>query len=77
MDECMRTWAKKDGDTAVINSCGNDATCKELKDKCDDVKDGDCAVGCCDSDLCNASSPVSFSMFLMTICSALSLALLK
>ena len=44
MDKCMRTWAKKDGDTVVITSCGNDATCKVLKQKCDDSKDGDCAV---------------------------------
>jgi len=77
MDKCMRTWVKKDSDTLVVNSCGNDAECKELKEKCDDAKDGECAVGCCDSDLCNAGSSVSFSVFLMTVCSALGLALLK
>ncbi|KAL9968468.1 hypothetical protein ACROYT_G026846 [Oculina patagonica] len=75
---CMRTWAKNDdGDTAVVQSCGTDATCKTLKDKCDEVTEGKCAVGCCDTDLCNAGSPVSFSMFLMTVCAALGLALLK
>ena len=77
MDKCMRTWAKKDDATAVVQSCGNDATCKALKEKCDEVTDGKCAVGCCDTDLCNGGSPVSFSVFLMTVCSALGLALLK
>lgn len=77
MDKCMRTWAKKDGDTVVITSCGNEATCKVLKKKCDDSKDGDCAVSCCDTDLCNAGSSVSFSVLLMTVCSVLGLALLK
>lgn len=77
MDKCMRTWTKKDGDTVVIASCGNEATCKVLKKKCDDSKDGDCAVSCCDTDLCNAGSSVSFSVLLMTVCSVLGLALLK
>ncbi len=75
-DKCMRTWAKKDSNTAVVQSCSNDAACTTTKDACDNG-DGDCAVGCCDSDLCNAGSPVSFSVFLMTVCSALGLALLK
>ena len=76
-DKCMRTWAEKDGDTAVVQSCGTDATCTLLKDKCKEVKDGKCAIGCCDTDLCNTGSPVSFNVFLMTVCSALGLALLK
>ncbi|KAL9953716.1 hypothetical protein ACROYT_G041172 [Oculina patagonica] len=75
---CTRTWAKDDdGNTAVVQSCGTDATCKLLKDKCDEVAVGECAIGCCDTDLCNAGSSVSFSVFLMTICSILGLALLK
>jgi len=75
LDRCMRLW-NKDGDAkAVINSCSNELLCKIAKDaKCD--KD-DCAAGCCDTDLCNAGSPVSFSVFLMTVCTALGLALLK
>ena len=76
MDQCMRTWAKKGDATAVVNNCANEATCKAAKDVCD-KSDDDCAVGCCDSDLCNAGAPVSFSVFLMTVCSALGLALLK
>ena len=77
MDKCIRIWSKKDGDTGVINSCSNEALCKSFKDKCDESTEGDCAVGCCDTDLCNAGSPVSFSMILMTVCSALGLALVK
>ena len=77
MDECTRTWAKKDDVTVVANSCGNEETCKELKKICDDAKGGKCAVGCCDTDLCNAGSPVSFSVFLMTVSAALGLALLN
>jgi len=74
MDKCMRTWAKVNDVTAVVNSCSNEATCKSNEDaKCD----GKCAVGCCDTDLCNVGSPVSFSVFLMTVCSALGLVLLK
>ena len=71
----MRIWAKKDDDTLVVNSCSNEALCETAEDaKCDADK---CAVGCCDTDLCNAGSPISFSVFLMTVCSALGLALLK
>ena len=75
MDRCMRVWAKKGDTTAVVNSCSNESLCKTAEDaKCDVDK---CAVGCCDTDLCNAGSPVSFSMFLMTVCCTLGLALLK
>ncbi|XP_078377340.1 uncharacterized protein LOC144660559 isoform X3 [Oculina patagonica] len=77
MDKCMRTWAKKDDATAVVNSCSNDASCKAAQDVCDKSSDGECAVGCCDTDLCNAGSHISFSVFLMTVCAALGLALLK
>ena len=75
MDTCMSTWIKKDDKTTVINSCGNDSLCKAAEDtKCDADK---CAMNCCDTNLCNAGSPVSFSVFLMTVCCALGLALLK
>ena len=74
MDKCMRTWTKVNDVKEVINSCSNEDICKTYEDaKCD----GNCAVGCCDTDLCNAGSPVSFSVFLMTVCSALGLVLLK
>ena len=75
-DKCMRTWAKQGDVTAVGQSCTNDAGCKAAEAVCDKAG-GDCKVGCCDTDLCNAGSPVAFSMFLMTVCSALGLALLK
>lgn len=74
---CIRVWGKKDDKTTVYESCGTEALCEAAKKDCDDVKDGKCAVGCCDSDYCNAGSSVSFSVFLMTISSALGLALLK
>ena len=74
-DRCMRVWGKKDGKILIANTCSNQALCEAAEDaKCEGDK---CAVGCCDSDLCNAASPISFSVFLMTICSALGLALLK
>ena len=76
MDKCMRTWMKKSDVKAVVNSCTNEAGCKAAEAVCDKA-DFDCKVGCCDTDLCNAGSPVSFSMFLMTVCSALGLVLLK
>ena len=75
MDRCIRAWARKGDGTGVVNSCSNELLCKANEDtKCDVDK---CAVGCCDTDLCNASSPVSFSAFLMTVCCTLGLALLK
>lgn len=52
------------------------AECKELKGDWDKIKEGKCAFGCFDKDLCNAGSRVSFSGPL-AICLALSLVLLK
>ena len=75
-DRCLRTWVKKDGAKGVTNSCSSEAGCKAAEEICDKA-DYDCKVGCCDEDLCNAGSPVSFSVFLTTVCSALGLALLK
>ncbi|KAL9968467.1 hypothetical protein ACROYT_G026845 [Oculina patagonica] len=81
-DRCMRTWLKKGDATGVANSCSSESVCKSTKEACD-KKEGivfkevdKCAVGCCDTDLCNAGSPVSFNVFLMTVCAALGLALL-
>ena len=75
-DRCMRKWYKTGDAKAVINSCSSESLCKIAEDaKCGDMDD--CAFGCCDTDLCNAGSPVSFSVLLMTVCAALGLALLK
>ena len=79
MDRCMRISKENetmetDDARAVANSCTNEAGCKLAEEICDEA---DCKVGCCDTDLCNAGSPVSFSVFLMTVYSALGLALLK
>ena len=77
--ECMRTWVKKDNHnvTKVQNSCSDSSTCEEIKKSCDEFKDGKCAVGCCDSDYCNAGSSYSSSVILMIVTSALGLALLN
>jgi len=75
LDTCARTWGKSGDVTAVVNYCTTEALCKAAQDaKCEG---DDCAVGCCDTDLCNAGSPVSFSVFLMSACCVLGLALLK
>nr|XP_058973722.1 uncharacterized protein LOC131800060 [Pocillopora verrucosa] len=75
--ECIRTWVKKDNHTVTIvdNFCSS--TCEEIKKACDAFKDGKCAVGCCDSDYCNAGSVYSSSVILMIVTSALGLALLN
>ena len=72
--ECIRIWAKKDNKVHVGNSCGD---CEDIKKGCDELKDVKCAVGCCDSDYCNAGSSYSSSVILMIITSALGLALLN
>ena len=71
----MKTWAKKDGITAVASSCATTAVCDAAKKACDNVKDGQCTVSCCETDECNANSAGSPSkrkihMFLTesTIC---------
>ena len=75
-DQCIRAWGQVDDKTSIANTCGSDALCKTAKDLCDAAKEGKCAVGCCDTDLCNVGSAASFSVVLMTVCSALGLALL-
>ena len=78
MDRCMRIWTKKDDTTTVDSSCSTESSCKDAEKVADDdCKADKCAVGCCDTDLCNAGWPVSFSVFLMTVCCTLGLALLK
>ena len=75
--ECIRVWSKKDDVTSVANYCGDSSTCEKLKKTCDEIKEGKCAVGCCDSDYCNVGSSYSASVILMTVTSALGLALLN
>ena len=55
MDRCMRTWAKKDDITALATSCATKAGCDAAKNVCDNFKDGQCTVSCCDTDECNGS----------------------
>ena len=75
-DKCIRTFLEKDGQTAVTNDCTNQLGCDLAQTVCDNVKDVTCKVGCCDEDECNLGSHVSFNVFLLTVCSALGLALL-
>ncbi|XP_078371223.1 uncharacterized protein LOC144654863 isoform X1 [Oculina patagonica] len=56
MDRCLTTWAKQDGKTALTNSCASKSTCDTVKKVCDNYKDGQCTVSCCDTDECNAGS---------------------
>lgn len=74
-DRCLRKWIKKDDKTAVMNACATQNTCDVEKKACDEIS-GDCAVGCCESDECNAGSTVTFSAVLITMCSVLGPALM-
>ena len=80
-DRCGRGWSKKDEENAVGNSCANEVICDAAEKLCekykDTLKDYKCGVGCCSSDGCNASSPVTFSFFLLIVSSVLGLALMK
>ncbi|XP_078355351.1 uncharacterized protein LOC144639965, partial [Oculina patagonica] len=53
-DRCMRTWAKQNDSTTVVNSCASEALCDTAKKACNSFTDGQCAVSCCESDGCNA-----------------------
>ena len=76
-NQCIRAWNEMDDKITFISQCGTEAKCKERKDACDKSGEGKCAISCCDTDLCNAGSPVSFNVFLVAVCSTLGLALLK
>ena len=79
----MRMWESEGFKTAVLIYCSSSTICSAIEEACDDddddlnVKVGKCLVGCCDSDYCNAGSSFSFGVILMTVTSALGLALLK
>ena len=76
-DKCFRTFLEKDGTTLVTNDCTNQFGCNLAQSVCDNYADDiTCKVGCCDEDACNVGSPVSFNVILLTVCSALGLALL-
>ena len=75
-DKCLRLFLKKDRSTAVVNACTNQAGCVLLEAFCDNVDDLTCKVGCCGKDACNVGSHVSFNVILLTVSSALGLALL-
>ena len=79
--QCMRVFRKKDSATLVENSCTDQVGCNTAIIRCgeyDDDRGVTCKVGCCKEDECNVGSLVSFNVFLymLTVCSALGLALL-
>jgi len=74
--KCVRSFAKKDSASFVWNSCSNQLDCYRKIINCGLYNDVTCKVSCCDEDGCNMGSHVSFSVFLLTACSALGLALL-
>ena len=75
-DRCMRTKSEALGIKAVSTSCATQDTCSASESACD--KTETCKdVVCCDTDNCNAGSAVSFSVFLVAICYAVGLALMK
>lgn len=80
LDKCGRVWIKTKSTTIVKNSCTNTFDCelqsKSICDRLDDLDDTECAWDCCDTDACNAGSPVSFSAFLLTVSSIQGLALM-
>lgn len=77
---CSRLWKKTDTNTTVFSECSNVEDCEAVKRGCDDFKDKfdnyDCAIGCCDTDACNAGSAVSTSVFLLIVSSVVGLALM-
>ena len=68
LNMCMRGYSIKDtdGKKTISRACGNKVICEALKEGCKKAKEdktlSDCAVGCCDTDLCNAGSAPSFSV---------------
>ena len=75
-DKCMRSFLKKDSVTLVRNTCSNQASCKSAITDCGEYDGATCKVSCCDEDECNVGSHVSFNVILLTVCSALGLALM-
>ena len=75
---CMKGYQKdNDGKETIARFCSNEDTCESAKEQCkkakEDKKLADCAVGCCDTDLCNAGSAPSFSVLVITLCALFSL----
>ena len=75
-DKCMRSFLQKDGATYVSNECANQMDCNLGIISCGRYDDVTCKVSCCDEDECNVGSHVSFNVILLTVCSALGLALM-
>ena len=65
------------GKEIIERACANKVICEKAKEACKKAKEEkkvtDCAVGCCDTDLCNAGSAPSFSVLVITLCALFSL----
>ena len=76
---CLKSYVKlTDAKEMIARACGNKVMCETAKEGCkkaakEDKKLTDCAIGCCDTDLCNAGSASSFSVLVITLCALFSL----
>ncbi|XP_078355823.1 uncharacterized protein LOC144640598 [Oculina patagonica] len=82
LDRCMLYWTIKDKQAVAMSTCADKMFCDATKQACSNssAAAADCAVRCCETDECNAVSPAashSFSVFLMSFCSVLGLALIN
>ena len=75
-DKCFRTSREEDGRTLVINGCTNQLGCDLAQLMCDNYTESITCKVCCDEDARNVDSPVSSNVILLTVCTALGLALL-
>lgn len=75
-DRCMRKWTERSGVRKVENRCSDRHRCIGEKKACEDMN-GKSKLSCCDKSECNAGSALFDSVFLLTVCSVLTLALLK
>ena len=69
---CMKFHFETEDDKEVEQrGCWPTASCEQIKKDCDDAdkreanKIKDCAVACCDTDLCNKAFSVSIDMMLI------------
>jgi len=79
-DRCMRQKYEQQGVKAVFTLCASQEGCTIAKSYCDQKTPSyeHCEdVVCCDTDNCNAGSAVSFSLFLMAVCYAVGMVLMK
>ncbi|KAL9985367.1 hypothetical protein ACROYT_G007761 [Oculina patagonica] len=72
LDTCIRRHGTGLDIHSVTASCTSKDLCEAAKKACEESGE-DCGVACCTTDRCNAGSYLSYSVFLMTVCSVLGL----